>query len=180
MGDIPLYRWRARLRARACPVEKWRRRPAARHAPASASSLADLFRYFQTEQRPEVAAGNAHLIRVARELDPTRLAVHVSNHWREDPHFAEDDVLCVNGYPSLNRRGLGGDPAYDLAASTAWWRDGLSELHARYPDKPILVAEFGYAALEGSRQSALGEDWQAQSIEAESETPPLCGATIWC
>jgi len=188
MGEIPLYWWRGEAEGEGMPGRKVaaaERQLRAmlqrdRHHPSlifwSVSNETE-------EQRPEVAAGNAHLIRVARELDPTRLAVHVSNHWREDPHFAEDDVLCVNGYPSLNRRGLGGDPAYDLAASTAWWRDGLSELHARYPDKPILVAEFGYAALEGSRESALGEDWQAQSIEAElagMDAPYVCGATIWC
>ncbi len=52
------------------------------------------------EQRAEVAAGNAELVRLAKRLDPSRLAVHVSDHWREHPHFEADDVLCVNAYPS--------------------------------------------------------------------------------
>jgi GNAT superfamily N-acetyltransferase len=135
------------------------------------------------EHRLEVAQGNAHLVRVAREVDPSRLAVHVSSHWRQDPHFELDDVLCVNGYPSLDRRGLGGERNYDLAESAAWWRDGLAALHAHHPDKPILVAEFGYAALEGSRGNALGEDWQARAIAAEYAgmgAPYVCGATVWC
>ena len=34
------------------------------------------------EQRPEVAAGNRELVRLAKELDPTRLAVHVSSTGR--------------------------------------------------------------------------------------------------
>jgi len=172
MGEIPLYWWRGEAEGAGMPeakLEAAERQLRAmiqrdRHHPAlifwSVSNETE-------EQRPEVAAGNAHLIRVAREADPTRLAVHVSNHWRDQPHFEEDDVLCVNGYPTLDRRGLAGDSGYDLAESTVWWCDGLAELHARYPDRPILVAEFGYAALEGSRESALGEDWQARAIEAD-------------
>ncbi|MBT4498886.1 MAG: hypothetical protein HOC74_14250, partial [Gemmatimonadetes bacterium] len=44
------------------------------------------------EQRPEVAAGNAALVRLAKELDPTRLAVHVSCRWQDQPHFDDDDI----------------------------------------------------------------------------------------
>lgn len=145
------------------------------------------------ERRPEVVEGNRELIRLARELDPTRLAVHVSNHWQRDPaatgrmlrdpHFDEDDVLCVNAYPSLDSRALGGQHAYDLADSTRFWREGLRALHERYPDKPVLVSEYGYASFQGVYDSAFGEDVQAQAIESEfagMDAPYVCGATIWC
>lgn len=135
------------------------------------------------EEKPEVALGNHRLVELAKRLDPTRLAVHVSHRWREHPHFEADDVICVNAYPSLNRRGFGGETDYDLARSTAYWRDNLAALHARYPDKPILVTEFGYAAFEGVWGNGFGEDVQAQAIVAEfagMDAPYVCGATIWC
>ena len=39
------------------------------------------------EDRPEVVAGNDALVKLAKKLDPTRLAVHVSNHWQEYAAF---------------------------------------------------------------------------------------------
>jgi GNAT superfamily N-acetyltransferase len=70
-----------------------------------------------------------------------------------------------------------------MSESTRFWREGLQALHERYPDKPVLVSEFGYAALEGVHGSAFGEDTQAAAIEAEfagMDAPYVCGATIWC
>ena len=135
------------------------------------------------EHRPEVVAGNAELVRLAKKLDPTRPAIHVSCHWQQDPHFEEDDVVCVNAYPSLDRRGFKGRRDYDLAQSTQYWRDSLQTLHERYPDRPILVTEFGYASLTGVRDSGFGEEAQARAIEAEfagMDASYICGATIWC
>ena len=69
------------------------------------------------EDRPEVAAGNRELVLVARELDPTRLATHVSMKWWRDPHFEADDVVCVNAYPAWRGR-----PADGGAGRS--WREG--------------------------------------------------------
>ncbi len=135
------------------------------------------------EERPEVASGNRQLVRLAKELDATRLAVHVSDRWRAHPNFHEDDVICVNGYPSLHTHGYGGDARYDLAESTRFWREHLQALHESYPDKPILATEIGYAALWGVHGSAFSEETQAEAIEHElagMQAPYVCGATIWC
>jgi len=137
------------------------------------------------EERPEVAAGNAALVELARALDSTRLAVHVSDHWREHPSFEVDDVVCVNSYPSIGPLAAAVDPdePYDLAQSTAYWREELQVLHAQYPDKPILVTEFGYTAFRGVSDSAFGGELQADVLEAEfagMDAPYVCGATIWC
>jgi GNAT superfamily N-acetyltransferase len=137
------------------------------------------------EERPEVAVGNAALVEFARSLDPTRLAVHVSDHWREHPSFEGDDVICVNAYPSVGPLALGaeGEEAYDLASSTAFWREELAVLHARYPGKPILVAEFGYTSFYGVSDNAFGGDLHAEVLEAEfagMDARYVCGATIWC
>ena len=135
------------------------------------------------EYRPEVADGNRQLVLLAKELDPTRLAVHVSCHWKKAPHFEEDDVVCVNSYPSLDHRSYRGQHDYDFSESTRFWRENLQELHDQYPHKPILVTEFGYASFEGLHDNGFSEESQAQAIEAEfagMDAPYVCGATIWC
>ncbi|NLX41966.1 MAG: GNAT family N-acetyltransferase, partial [Chloroflexi bacterium] len=188
MGEIPLYWWRGdpegdgMTAAKRDAAERQLFKMIARdgHHPSiiiwSVSNETD-------EHLPEVAAGNAFLVRRAQEWDPTRLAVHVSHRWRGEGDFSADDLLCVNAYPSLNRRGLDGETFYDLEHSTQWWRQHLADLHRRYPERPILVTEFGYAALEGSQGGALGEDLQAQAIAAElagMDAPWVCGALVWC
>ncbi|MCL4505533.1 MAG: GNAT family N-acetyltransferase [Chloroflexi bacterium] len=135
------------------------------------------------ERRPEVAAGNAALIELARNLDATRLVAHVSSHWVGEPHFEQDDVLCVNGYPSWDGRGWKSNPAYDVNDSTRWWDERLAALHAAYPDRPILISEFGYPALYRVYGNGLGEDMQMAALQAEAgafDKPYVCGRTIWC
>lgn len=137
------------------------------------------------EGEPGVAEDNRTLIRRARELDPSRLCVHVMNRW-EDGHaqFEEDDVVCVNTYPTMDFEARGHQPGtFDVDGAVARQRDRLDALHRRYPSKPILIAEFGYCSLAGTFGHAFGEDEHARSISAEFATfdaPYLCGATIWC
>jgi len=162
------------------------------------------------EQRAEVVAGNRSLLALARRLDPTRLVTHASNRWREgqwareekrfeadmavagadedvvegaDVQFEDDDVICVNAYPSLNQRGFGGRHDYDFADSMRYWREELAKLHARYPGKPIMVSEFGYASLEGVFENDFGEDAQSEAIAQEfagMDASYVCGAAVWC
>ena len=134
------------------------------------------------EQHPEVVAGNKELIRLARELDDTRLCVHVSYMWTEHPAFDEDDVLCLNAYPSLTGAAERG-AEFDLSDSTQWWRENLERVHALYPDKPIVITEFGSCSLEGTRAGAYGEETAAAIIEVESagmDAPYVRGAIVWC
>ena len=133
------------------------------------------------ESRPEVASGNADLIRLAKRLDPTRLAVHVSNRWQDHAHFTADDILCVNGYPGYDARRK--QDQVDFEALSEYWRTELAALHDRYPDKPILVTEFGYPAIGGCPDGLFGEDTQAAIIDYEyqgMQAPYVCGTTVWC
>lgn len=121
-------------------------------------------------ERPEVLQTNESLLRLARELDPSRLIVHVSCHWSEHfdrtDRFDLDDVICMNQYPSM--AGFA-DPAQ-------WWRDEADRLHELYPEKPIVVTEFGYNAPPG------GEEPRASVYETEfggMDAPYICGASIW-
>lgn len=135
------------------------------------------------ENRPEVIAANQHLIRVARELDPDRFATHVSNWWLSHPHFEEDDVICLNHYPSWGRRMKPDGHTYRLEESAAHWRDDLERLHGQYPGKPIVVTEFGYPSFVGVPGGSLGEDTQAAAIEHEwtgIRQPFVSGAALWC
>lgn len=135
------------------------------------------------ESRPEVVAGNSALIEYARRLDPTRLAVHVSSHWMHGPHFEQDDVLCLNAYPSWSGRGWKSNPLYDVNESTRWWDEALVTLSRSFPERPILITEFGYPALYRVYANGAGEDMQAAALLAEARAfnkPYVCGMTVWC
>ncbi len=118
-------------------------------------------------QHPEVRGTNVMLIQQAKRLDPTRLAVHVSDHWQQGrpraDSFGEDDVICLNGYPHPKE-------------GPVWWSTRLEELHREYPGKPILISEFGG---EADREI----EWQIGRLKAGFEgtaAPYVCGVTIWC
>ena len=130
------------------------------------------------------AEANRALIRTARALDATRLCVHVSHRWKDHPNFDEDDVMCVNYYPSIAWKGRrGSSPDADLTRSMQLWREQLDVLRQRYPGKPILITEFGYLSFGGTNGHAMGEDMHARVIEAEADImrqPQVCGSVIWC
>ena len=136
------------------------------------------------EQHAEVAEANRGLVKIAKALDPTRLCVHVSNHWRDHPNFAEDDLVCINAYPSIDWPRKGHEPGTDLYPSGSEWQDGIAGLADRYPGKPVLVTEFGYCSLPGTDGNSFGEDEHARVLEAEfaaiAETKNACGALVWC
>ena len=63
------------------------------------------------EQEPAVTETNRRLVRLAKELDPSRLATHVSNRWQgPDSRWHEDDIICCNGYPAVWGPAAGGEP----------------------------------------------------------------------
>jgi beta-glucuronidase len=188
MGEIPLYWWagddegeahsrhklEAARRQLQAMIERDRNHPSLIFWSVSNETR---------EDRPEVAAGNRELVELAQALDSTRLAVHVSNHWRGEGDFQADDVICVNAYPSFDAHRQVGIVGYDLATSTRFWREHLADLHERYPAKPILVSEFGHPALQGVRGNVYGEDTQAAAIAHEfagMDAPYVCGAAVWC
>ncbi len=124
--------------------------------------------------RAEVAAANARLVRHARGLDATRLVTHVSNSWYHHADFTEDDLVCLNGYPTWGSRVGWMGPDTDAAT---WWRDGLARMAAAHPGRPLLVAEFGHPGWAGD------EHRQAAAIAVEStglDHPACAGALVWC
>jgi beta-glucuronidase len=186
MGEIPLYWWEglaegAEMATRKLGAAKRQLRAMIRRDCAHPAVIFWSVSNETKEERPEVAEGNVELVELAKGLDPTRLAVHVSDHWQRHPNFEADDVICVNGYPSFNaeRFGDGGD----LDAATAFWREGLAALHDRYPDKPVLVTEFGHISFHDVVDSEVSGEHHAAVLEHElagMDAPYVCGAAIWC
>lgn len=172
MGEIPLYMWSGV----ADGLENYpgtvasARRQLSKMIDRDHHHPAVIFWSVSNEcetQRPEVRGTNVVLLQQAKRLDPTRLAVHVSNHWmpkfERTDSFGEDDVICVNGYP-------------DPREGPGWWTTQLEELHRDYPSKPILVTEFG-----GEADRPL--EWQIGRLTAGFEgtrAPYVCGIAIWC
>lgn len=201
MDEIPLWQWpgleegeeacAAKLDAARRQLEAMIRRDV-NHPSIILWSVSNETR----EEKPEVAEGNRQLLRLARRLDPTRPVTHVSCFWQSffRGNFDEDDVLCVNWYPSLERnvaedpwgptgRTRGAPADLDGAPGAEAWRKELADLHRRCPGRPILVSEFGYPCLPGVFDAGVGEEVQARAIEAEFaafDAPYVCGATIWC
>lgn len=143
------------------------------------------------EQDRRVVEWNDRQIQWVKSLDPTRLAVHVSERGRwansaNHPLFTHDDVICLNGYPSELARIWGKKPDYDFQESRRYWEKALAEIHRRYPDKPILVTEFGYPTGRAAQETVDGDagpQMQGRAIEAEFgafHVPYVCGAAIWC
>ena len=188
MSEVPLYWWNGEADGDQPPAVKFgaAKRQLEEMIARDANHPSIIFWSVSNEtheQRPEVSEGNAALVARARELDPARLAVHVSDHWPTAPHFEQDDVICLNAYPSWSGRGWQSNPQYDFAESTRWWNEHLEALHAQYPEQPILISEFGYPALLGVFDNALGEEMQVRQLEAEAAAfakPYVCGMTLWC
>lgn len=134
------------------------------------------------EEHDNVQEGNRALVRLAQRLDPSRLSCHVSYCWAEHHNFSEDDILCLNAYPSLF--GLGQQGAdYELSESTRYWQDGVAKMRELYPGKPILITEFGGCAIAGTLGNLYGEDTQSTIIEHEfagMEAASVCGTVVWC
>lgn len=186
MDEIPLYWWKGLAEGKAT----YRRKLAAAKRQLAAMIERDRNHPSiiiwsvsnETEEfRPAVRSGNAQLVKLAQRLDPTRPVTHVSSRWTQHPAFKADDIISVNAYPTWD--GYAADPSYNMADSARFWRRSLAELHARWPDKPILVTEFGYPSVEGMAGNPLGEDRQAEAIRTEFRgmgASYVCGTIIWC
>jgi len=136
-----------------------------------------------SEKAPGVVEGNDTLVQLAKNLDSSRMAVHVTNHWTEVKAFDFDDVMCLNGYPAWGNRGKSNQGEYRLEDARHWWESEMKKLHEQYPEKPILVAEFGHPSLTGTRDGVMSEEAQSAALKAEfagMQAAYVCGATIWC
>ncbi|MFI5454142.1 MAG: glycoside hydrolase family 2 protein [Isosphaerales bacterium] len=126
------------------------------------------------------------LIRRTKELDPTRLVTFVTAPGSVRVHraFEDADLVATNMYHG------------SLSAPLAEHRDQLgararrpTEEHLRreldaFPDKPLLITEFGAMGMHGLHGDAPStEDFQAEYIRAVwtaiSGAPDVSGGVLW-
>ena len=97
---------------------------------------------FPSDREP-VARYVARATALVRELDPTRLVTFASDRRERDISFDTVDFIAINEYFGWY---YGAIP--DFAVN-------LDKVHAQWPGKPIVVAEFGSESIVGWKNAAL-------------------------
>ena len=135
------------------------------------------------EERSDVAEGNAELIQYGKTLDRSRPWTHVSNrHQRPgwESFYSFDDVIVVNVYPSVRHiKVTEASVAAGLPEATKYMEKVLAKLHNQFPEKPIIIGEFGYPGGESGPDGA-----RLQTIVTEAEfrglnAPYVAGCALW-
>ncbi|MHB9134407.1 MAG: glycoside hydrolase family 2 protein [Armatimonadota bacterium] len=132
-------------------------------------------------------AAMRRLLREAKQLDPTRIVTFVVNSGgEENPAYEDADIVAYNRYPGLF--------VLERMAKTIADIDGIvrhpMEATLRqditvYPDKPLIIAEFGTHGIPGMHgDTRLSETYQAAYIravwEAIQAVPEVSGGILWC
>ena len=131
----------------------------------------------------EVIDNHKALVQLAKKLDPTRLATHVSmfsRNGKRDKFFIYDDVICINTYVSLLGRKTRRDENYDFEKSRQMLQQTVSALKISYPGKPVVVSEFGY--YSGIAFDSIDDEKiQAEAVKTEFLAIKECGegASVW-
>jgi len=125
------------------------------------------------------------LLRRAKALDPTRPVTYVANsRLPENRALALADLVAVNLYYGM----WDGPVADDLAALEERvyepTRKALAEIAALFPEKPILLTEFGTIGIPGSLGDVrFSEDYQAAYVaavwQAVEAVPEVSGGIVW-
>jgi beta-galactosidase len=122
----------------------------------------------------ERTAALAELHEIDRAVDGTRLTGQAAYGWRpDDPTHAPLDVAGFTFYHGVF---YGDDPAVDT-------RRALREAHEAYPDKPIMVLEFGRwgdTPADADRQRTIfDETYRAIEAHRGDELGGFVGAATW-
>lgn len=131
--------------------------------------------------KPEGAAYVSKAIAYVHHLDPSRLATFASDKRERDISMGPEDIISVNEYYGWYYGKLN-----DVGPM-------LDRMHAKYPDKPILVSEFGSEAVahwdrdtakEGSKDYSYQYqvrflDAHLKQIYAPQRRSYVAGGTIW-
>jgi beta-glucuronidase len=126
------------------------------------------------------------LLRRTKELDRTRLATFVTapSSVREHRAYEEADLVAFNMYPGSLSRPLVDhlDQLEERARRPA--AENIRSQLAAFPDKPMIVTEYGAMGFPGLRGPVPGsEDFQAAYIktiwQAIAADPDLSGGVLW-
>ncbi len=126
----------------------------------------------------------APLFDLARELDPQHRPVTFVTHCEATVETCEVAALC--DVIMLNRYYGWYSEEGDIPAAKALLSDELDRYHARYPQKPIMLGEFGADAVAGLHDTTplmFSEEFQKEMIEAYcqvlDEKEYVCGEHVW-
>lgn len=123
-----------------------------------------------------VFEATGELADLARDLDDRPITL-ASNQYHpdgdgDDRCLEHVDFVCANGYPG-------------------WYSEGeyanvLAGVHEDYPEKPVIVSEFGAGAVFGERtrenqkwSEGFQADFVEDAIETFRETEYVAGFTVW-
>ncbi len=101
-----------------------------------------------------------------RALDPTRLITFATNRTAEKGRPEEEGSYHVD-FVSMN--------TYSDAAGNG---QNIDRMHGRYPDKPLVVSEFGMRA-DFVADETEREEWFRAMVEEIRKRPFLSGASVW-
>ena len=127
------------------------------------------------------------LIRRTRELDPSRLVTFVISPQDAKPHraFEDADLVAVNMYYGTLQPPLANhiNQLEDLVTKPS--EEYIKRQLAAFPDKPLLITEFGTRGVPGMHGDVVyTEDLQAAAIQAAwkaiRNSEELSGGVLWC
>ncbi|RXZ80850.1 hypothetical protein EBB07_16695 [Paenibacillaceae bacterium] len=130
-------------------------------------------------------AAMRRLIQRTRELDKSRLTTFVTTGSDGHAAFDEADLVCVNLYYGVFfHRKL----AYEIAELDEVVRipteEHLRKTAADYPNKPVIMAEFGTHGIFGlSGKDRFSETYQAAYLESVWQAivgARIQGGVLWC
>ncbi|MBQ8899097.1 MAG: hypothetical protein IJY86_11620 [Clostridia bacterium] len=132
---------------------------------------------------PCVLDNHKGLIALAKKLDPSRPAVHVSTystHADRDKYFEHDDIICFNAYPVQNTRVEQRRRDVSCEESARMIPETVEALRKLYPGKPVIITEFG-SRTGVPADSVDDEMLQEAGVAAEYLAAAECanGASVW-
>ena len=119
------------------------------------------------------------LLKLTKSLDPTRLATFVAGG---DPikhlGFDEADIVCFNEYFICDHISQIDSAVYNRLSRN------LALARSNFPDKPIVITEFGRQGIKGIHGDVFySEEFQAAYIESNwkalKENPSISGGILW-
>jgi beta-glucuronidase len=94
-------------------------------------------------QNPPAAQFAGRMYQEAKSIDPHRLCSYASNSLQKNPGTDVSAMMDFIEWNEYYETWYGGTPE-DL-------RRNLAEIHAAFPDKPIVISEYGYCACTPDR-----------------------------
>jgi beta-galactosidase len=125
-------------------------------------------------QNPPAYQFAKHVLEEAKKLDPNRLCSYASNSLGETP---ERDAAGLMDFIETNEYFGSWAPGTPEAVAKH-----LDDLHAAFPDKPVVISEYGYCACVGDRPE--GDEHRIEILQSRDAVfrskDFVAGAIFFC